>query len=470
MVRYVLCLGALALPAVVLAADVDGDLSETPADCNDADPSIHPGAAEVCEGSNPLAQVDNDCDDSVNTEDGLYFRDGDQLGSSARAFYFDADEDAYGEQGQEPYFLCARSADPQASHFVVNDDDCDDADASVNPDAVERCNGRDDNCSETVDEPNLGAEPPLGSVPYYVDDDRDGYATSEGDVLWVCPAFAADPDNKPPTCNPGIAFAVNIAFGGACWGYDNTDCADFDASVHPPDPGPGPSDAVDGIDSDCDGRLGLLDLDCDGDGAFPAPVGTDPANVLGSCVASLTTPEVACFGRLVPLSCEVETGQWVVDVEWLNAIGVMSGAYRTSLGTGGCDGVDCDDLCPHRCGGRAEACDGVDNDCSGVGPSIDDDDDGVPDALDPENVPVGTVDPGETDLAAGGWLFECESGTGTQDAEPVSACEPLDVVSRPAESGEEGEDEDQGCGCASVSSPPFAALALLALAAGRRRR
>jgi hypothetical protein len=46
---------------IALCYDYDGDGSNQLNDCNDENPSVRPGAQEICED-----QVDNDCDDSVD--------------------------------------------------------------------------------------------------------------------------------------------------------------------------------------------------------------------------------------------------------------------------------------------------------------------------------------------------------------------------------------------------------------------
>ncbi|MBU0984159.1 MAG: putative metal-binding motif-containing protein [candidate division Zixibacteria bacterium] len=56
--------------------------------------------------------------------------------------------------------------DDDGDGYTETDGDCDDTDPSVNPGAIEVCNGIDDNCDGSVDE---------GCVTYYRDADGDGY-------------------------------------------------------------------------------------------------------------------------------------------------------------------------------------------------------------------------------------------------------------------------------------------------------
>jgi hypothetical protein len=101
------------------AVDHDGN------DCNDADPDVNPRADEVCDG------IDNDCDGRVDGSDA----------EDAQTWWLDGDGDGYGDPEAETT-SCER---PDAS--VSNDDDCDDTDASVSPEATEIvCNGTDDDC------------------------------------------------------------------------------------------------------------------------------------------------------------------------------------------------------------------------------------------------------------------------------------------------------------------------------------
>ncbi len=92
-------------------------------DCNDGDASINAGAIESCNN------IDDDCNGVV---------DNDVLFTS---YYTDADTDGYGA-GNEVSFC----SDPGAGYALTNDD-CDDTNAAVNPQAVEVAdNGIDDNC------------------------------------------------------------------------------------------------------------------------------------------------------------------------------------------------------------------------------------------------------------------------------------------------------------------------------------
>lgn len=131
------------------------------------------------------------------------------------------------------------------------DEDCDDADAAINPDAVEVCDGIDNDCDELIDDGDDDVDLTTGG-DWYPDADADGFGQDDG-VFQACemPADA-------------------VADGG--------DCDDTDAAVNP--------DATevcdeDDTDEDCDGDIddadesldtstqtatGYVDADADGYG------------------------------------------------------------------------------------------------------------------------------------------------------------------------------------------------------------
>lgn len=96
------------------------------ADCNDADGTVNPAAAEVCNGT------DDNCDGQ--TDEGVL-----------NIYYTDADGDGYGS-GSEIY-ACI-----QPSGTSLNNTDCNDASSAIHPFAVELCNSIDDNCDLQIDE------------------------------------------------------------------------------------------------------------------------------------------------------------------------------------------------------------------------------------------------------------------------------------------------------------------------------
>jgi hypothetical protein len=98
-------------PLASNAAQADGDTdgSGDACDCRPADPAIHPGAHELCDG------IDNDCD-AVADEPGAL---------DAPAWFPDVDADGFGDP-QAPLFACT-----QPPGHVASGTDCDDAHPDV---------------------------------------------------------------------------------------------------------------------------------------------------------------------------------------------------------------------------------------------------------------------------------------------------------------------------------------------------
>ncbi|RME53177.1 hypothetical protein D6783_02730 [Candidatus Woesearchaeota archaeon] len=165
--------------------DEDNDGTTTCArDCDDADPAIHPGAAEQCNG------VDDDCDGAV---DETYDNDLDGYPRNDPACEptyttFDCNDDDY---AVNPSVLercadnidndCDGAVDEDCAQTCTDNDqdgygnpgsascttgatkDCDDADPAIHPGAAEQCNGVDDDCDGAVDNSPLCKE--IGDCP-----------------------------------------------------------------------------------------------------------------------------------------------------------------------------------------------------------------------------------------------------------------------------------------------------------------
>ncbi len=120
-------------------------------DCNDGAVSVHPGAAEICNG------VDDNCSGAI--DEGV-----------TTTYYRDADGDGYGAAAP-----IALGCSPPAG-YVANNTDCNDGAAGINPAAAEICNGIDDNCAGGIDEG-------LPLSPFYFDADHDGYGNPDATKL-----------------------------------------------------------------------------------------------------------------------------------------------------------------------------------------------------------------------------------------------------------------------------------------------
>ena len=224
--------------AAIETCDAGDGYVENDSDCNDDDPAVNPGAAEICN------VIDDDCNGWVDDDDpGL--TDGD-------TWYRDADADTYGDPDT------STTACQQPTGYVDDDQDCDDTDADLNPDTVWYAD--DDGDGLGGDTSTTGCEQPSGhvarstdcddsdsdvgdSITWYIDYDDDGYGST---------SYTAEQCDQPS-------------------GYvaDDTDCDDADEDVNP-----GADEVCNDVDDDCDGDVdedSALDAttwyeDADGDG------------------------------------------------------------------------------------------------------------------------------------------------------------------------------------------------------------
>ena len=106
-------------------------------DCNDRDPSVHPGATETCNG------FDDDCDGLI--DEGV-----------RNTYYPDVDKDGYGNSSL-PVQSCMA-----IDNYVSVGGDCNDNNGSVHPGATEICgNFIDDDCDGQTDEECPSSNPSI---------------------------------------------------------------------------------------------------------------------------------------------------------------------------------------------------------------------------------------------------------------------------------------------------------------------
>ena len=199
-------------------ADIDGDTYGDPdtfvlacapptdhvanqRDCDDLDAAISPAEIEVCN------DIDDNCDTVVDTD-----------AADRAAWYKDADADTFGDAAL-PTLACDAPAT-----YVANDDDCDDAAAATNPDAVEVCNDVDDDCDAVVD------TDATDRAVWYKDADADAFGDAALTTL-ACDAPATyvgnddDCDDAAAAVNPSAVEVCND-IDDNCDTVVDTDAAD----------------------------------------------------------------------------------------------------------------------------------------------------------------------------------------------------------------------------------------------------
>ncbi|MFM7200107.1 MAG: putative metal-binding motif-containing protein, partial [Myxococcota bacterium] len=280
----------------------DGYLASPADDCNDTNPNVYPGAVEVCD------TVDNNCNGT--TDEGV-----------TTTYYRDGDRDGYGSASS------TLQGCKVPSGYVSNKLDCNDADANINPDAIEVCDGKDQDCNAQIDEG-------LPVFTYYRDADGDGYGNSS---------------QSQSACKTPDGY---VSVGG--------DCNDADKAI-----APNASEVCNGKDDDCDGATdeGLptqtwyKDGDLDGYGlstssqvACAQPTGYSAQS--GDCVDT--------DKNTFPGAAEKEsTTACMTDADG-DGYGAKVPASGVAVGT---DCVDTDKLINPT---ATESCNGKDDDCDGL--------------------------------------------------------------------------------------------------------
>jgi hypothetical protein len=103
-------------------------------DCNDGDPTVHPG------GTEQFNAMDDDCDGLIDED------------FNALVAYPDVDDDGYGD-----FFSTGQTFVGVPAGFVTDHTDCNDADFEINPGQTEVFNGIDDDCDGMIDDNAVGA-------------------------------------------------------------------------------------------------------------------------------------------------------------------------------------------------------------------------------------------------------------------------------------------------------------------------
>ena len=275
--------------AAEVCPHVDG-YADAGEDCDDTDPAVHPGATEVWYDA-----VDDDCDGNLDDRDGDGFPGGD-VGSDCDdrdpdvldnlVFYVDGDGDGFGDPDRPVDDIGCLPG----SGEVDNDEDCNDLNPDIHPEASEVCDeyNVDEDCDGLGDDLDNQGPSPGNQSYFYEDYDRDGYGSGPGelrcDITDGLSAVDGDCDDMDITEFPGAIRYLDR--DRDTFGNDDDavvscerilgrtliggDCNDRDNTVYPGAPHELPYDF---IDTDCDGGT---DVERTPNG-YPQPVGAwDP--------------------------------------------------------------------------------------------------------------------------------------------------------------------------------------------------
>lgn len=341
--------------------DDDDTYTEAEGDCDDTNPAIHPGVTDICDG------VDNDCDGAIDED------------ASWQTYYLDSDHDGYGDSAISASYCSAERA--YADNYILRAGDCNDQNAEINPGINE---GTEDLCGNSIDEDCKDGDLPCSAIE---DNDEDGYSEVNGDC-----------DDADNTIFPGATEICGDGIDQNCNGRDQRcddndddgfttaegDCDDLDPHVYPG----APEECFDGIDQDCDG---IADDRC----CLDVLVRLFDCAEANGC--SLFNPDCLidhCFGQINQLEEEyclyfecvlnlLTSPTLPFDATWTSEAKANYVLSRCGTADNDGDGYsgemgDCDDTNPAIHPFATEICgDGIDQNCNGTdAPCNDRDEDG----------------------------------------------------------------------------------------------
>lgn len=261
-------------------------------------------------------------------------------------FFLDADADGYGNSLSYVY-----SCSDELAGYVLNNGDCNDLTAAINPAITEICNSIDDNCNGLTDDE-------LAYVLFFADADEDGY----GDLL-----------NDSISC---------MIFTG--YVLDSTDCDDFNELINP-----SAYDICNNVDENCNGLIDddaifttyYFDLDEDGFGNLL--IDTFACNLVTGYISDSTDcndsnilifPTAAEICNTFDDNCNITIDEGLpeytlyldYDLDEYGNANIFINTCFTSITGYVNDSTDCSDSLPTVHPGAVEICDFLDNNCNGM--------------------------------------------------------------------------------------------------------